>query len=642
MAKEPHLTIRVRLGVLAAAAVALALLGGASPVGHAAAGDAAADQVFGQGGSFVSAVCNLGGVSASSLCGPTGAAVDAAGNLYVVDSGNHRILEYDTPLTTDLVADRVFGQPGFGTGTANTGGIGASTLFGPVDVAVDASGNVYVADASNHRVLEYDTPLTTDTVADRVFGQGGSFTSGTCNLGGRSAGSLCGPWGVEVDASGNLYVVDDHNERVLEYDSPLTTDTVADRVFGQGGSFTTASCNLGGRSASSLCNPTGIAVDGVGNLYLGDGLNNRVLEFNAPLATDTIADDVFGQPNLTSGVCNAGGVSASSLCSPHGVAVDVGGNVYVAERPLTNHRVLEYDSPLTTDKVADVVFGQPDFATVGCNTGGLSATSLCNPFGVAADLAGSIYVADSTNNRVLEYDSPLSAPDSDGDGVPDDDDLCTETPPGTPVDETGCPLSCAFVAPYERPDPPVEQAVTIVSADAQPAASSDPVTGATSDSASVTAGPFGFGRAVAISSIGEVFSVGEARTYTFTFVVDAYGHVEASSGEPIFDIPALAGLSGAGASVVLGAGIRDAVTGNVVDGTRFFFQPVISTPLGDDPEPVDFAVSGESYTLTVELTPGEYEWILSASAHATAYAFFNEGTAGEAAMEVELLSVSYC
>jgi hypothetical protein len=136
-------------------------------------------------------------------------------------------------------------------------------------------------------------------VADRVFGQGGSFTSRVCNLGGISASSLCGLGGVAVDRAGNLYVADGRsigghsipeapprpspNHRVLEYDSPLTTDTVADHVFGQGGSFTSNTCNLGGISASSLCVPFGVAVDAAGNLYVADQANNRVLEYDSPL-----------------------------------------------------------------------------------------------------------------------------------------------------------------------------------------------------------------------------------------------------------------------------------------------------------------------------------------------------------------------
>jgi len=151
-------------------------------------------------------------------------------------------------------------------------------------------------------VLEYDIPLATDTVADRVFGQGGSFTSSTCNLGGISAGSLCEPHGVALDAAANLYIADGDNHRVLEYNTPLTTDTVADRVFGQGGSFTSGSCNSGGIGAGSLCFPIDVDTDGAGNLYVADGHTGRVFRFRAPPAPVFAALPAFtNQSPLTVG-----------------------------------------------------------------------------------------------------------------------------------------------------------------------------------------------------------------------------------------------------------------------------------------------------------------------------------------------------
>jgi NHL repeat len=160
---------------------------------------------------------------------------------------------------------------------------------------------------------------------------------------------------VAVDSAGNLYVADTHNNRVLEYDSPFTTDTVADRVFGQSGNFNSQTCNLGGISASSLCQPFGVAVDSAGNLYVEDDFNRRVLEYDSPLTTDAVADRVFGQPDFTSGSGQpCAPPSASTLCSTRGVALDFAGNVYITD----SGRVLEYDSPLTTDTVADRVFGQ--------------------------------------------------------------------------------------------------------------------------------------------------------------------------------------------------------------------------------------------------------------------------------------------
>jgi DNA-binding beta-propeller fold protein YncE len=99
-----------------------------------------------------------------------------------------------------------------------------------------------------------------------VLGQGGSFASSTCNLGGVGASSLCFADGLTLDAAGNLYVADFSNNRVLEFDDPLNTDTVADLVFGQGGSFASDLCNSGGRSADSMCGPSSLGVDGASSL----------------------------------------------------------------------------------------------------------------------------------------------------------------------------------------------------------------------------------------------------------------------------------------------------------------------------------------------------------------------------------------
>jgi sugar lactone lactonase YvrE len=170
----------------------------------------------------------------------------------VADWGNGRVLEYDAPLSTDRTADRVLGQPDFTSNTANNGGVSANSLD-PSTVALDAQGNLYVADIGNNRVLEYDAPLTTDRTADRVFGQP-DFTSNTANNGGVSANSLYNPIGVALDTQGNLYVTELSNSRVLEYDTPLSSGTTADRVFGQV-DFTHNTPNNGGISANSLYYP---------------------------------------------------------------------------------------------------------------------------------------------------------------------------------------------------------------------------------------------------------------------------------------------------------------------------------------------------------------------------------------------------
>lgn len=345
-----------------------------------------------------------GSTNAGGFNLPFSVAIDRSvvpNRVYVSDYNNNRVLGWAnvSALTNGAPADLVLGQPNFTAGSCNTGGISARTLCVPMGLAVDGAGNLHVVDRGNSRVLVYFSPSTTDAIADRVIGQI-NFTSGGCSnqsISKASAGSMCTPTGVAVDGVGNVYVTDMTNNRALEYDLPLSTDTIADRVFGQS-NFTSKNAGSGN---NGLNQPYGIAVDGSGNVYVADFGNNRVVEFNTPPTTDSIADRVFGQPNFNSNTPNTVGVSAGSLRNPSGVALDGMGNLYVADR--SNNRVLEYLIPLATDTIADAVFGQPNYSTVSCNKGGLSLTSLCLPTGGAMEGSGDLWVADYANQRVLKF-----------------------------------------------------------------------------------------------------------------------------------------------------------------------------------------------------------------------------------------------
>jgi sugar lactone lactonase YvrE len=182
----------------------------------------------------------------------------------------------------NTTADIVIGQANFTSGMGNRGNAAPSekTLLMSIGCCTDVNGNLYVADEGNNRVLRFNAPLSSDQSAAAVYGQP-DFTSNTGNNGGRSESSLLGPVYVAIDPnSGRLYVADAGNSRILEYNDPLSS-TTANRVFGQGGDFASGDPNKGGVSANSLNDVAGVACDDFGNLFAGDRLNHRVLRFNA-------------------------------------------------------------------------------------------------------------------------------------------------------------------------------------------------------------------------------------------------------------------------------------------------------------------------------------------------------------------------
>ncbi len=376
--------------------------------GRAAPGDTTADRVLGQT-DFVSADSNPpdgGGLSA-----PAAVAVDSSNRLYVVDSNNNRVLGWAnaTTFTNGALPDLIIGQPTADAVDCNqASGPSASTLCNPIGVAVDGAGNLFVADAFNNRVLEYDSPFTSGGVADRVFGQGGSFATTSCNTNGIDAGSLCFPVSLALDSAGNLYVKDAGNNRVLEYDAPIAGDALADRVFGQSGSFATNLCNQGGPLGPDvLCASGGVVLDPLGELFIADAGNSRILKFADPLASSSPSFPI-GQGTFVDGACNEdGGPTADRLCDPSSLGVDAAGNLFAAD--FGNNRVLVYLDPGTIDTTADFVFGQNgSFNTGDCASP--SADALCGPTGVAIDSLGNVYVADNEYNRVLAFDNPLSLP----------------------------------------------------------------------------------------------------------------------------------------------------------------------------------------------------------------------------------------
>ena len=306
-------------------------------------------------------------LTASGMNGPAGIATDGLGNIYVSDSVNNRVLQFKPPFTNGMSASLVIGQPDFVTGAGNTTQNG---LTGPAGLAFDNSGNLWVVDLDNNRVLEYKPPFANNMNASVVIGQA-DFTSSAFAT---SASGLTLPFSVGFDASGDLWVTDGGNSRVLEFKPPFVNGMAASLVIGQTDftSFGTASPP----TASSLSSPVGVAFDSLGNLWVGDTSNNRVLEFQPTFATGMSASLVLGQADFTT---SAAATTQSGLSSPFEVGFDSNGNLWVAD--FGNSRTLMFSPAFSDGQNASLVLGQANFTSA---TGATTVTGENSPFGITA------------------------------------------------------------------------------------------------------------------------------------------------------------------------------------------------------------------------------------------------------------------
>lgn len=324
--------------------------------------------------------------------------------LFVADFERARVVGYNLPISKNYpTPDVLIGQADFSGTSNNRGGLPSRNgLAGPGDVCVvNIAGQrrLFIADIFNHRVVRYT--LSNPNDADLVLGQAG-YTTGEKNRGGAiSAATMSGP--VSVDSDGTrLLVAEQDNNRVLLWNSlSLSNGQPADIILGQP-SANTGEFNLPSLSALRFREIRSVSSDGE-RLFASDLRGNRVLIWNhIPYSGDAAPDVVLGQRDFGSFSMNADGRSASSLSLPEGVHSD-GTRLAVADTD--NHRVLLWNRiPTQHFTPADVVLGQPDMNTSRSDVvqGGLNTPSCVYFF------AGSLYVCDSGNHRVLRYDPPYS------------------------------------------------------------------------------------------------------------------------------------------------------------------------------------------------------------------------------------------
>jgi hypothetical protein len=328
-------------------------------------------------------------------------------NYAVADTYNNRVLIYNIPFSTDESASVVLGQANFTSGTLPA--IAANTFYYPVSAAADSAGNLYVADYDFCRVLQFKPPFTNNMNASVVFGEP-DFTTANCASGASALGYV---YAAAIDGDGDLWVSDYKNSRIVEYVPPFSNGMSATLVIGQTSLSGTAGCNqgLGAPTASTLCEQVGMTFDASGNLWVSDLANNRVLEYKPPFSNDMAASLELGQPSgataFTSYTANNGGLSATSLYDPAQPAFDGDGNLWVVD--YLNNRVLEYVPPFSNGMAATLELGHPSGATA-FTTGTASTTQsgFYYPYGISFDSSGNIQVVDYDNNRVMIFAPPFS------------------------------------------------------------------------------------------------------------------------------------------------------------------------------------------------------------------------------------------
>jgi sugar lactone lactonase YvrE len=431
-----------------------------------------------------SAFDSLWGVSEGLLYYPSGLTLDATGNLYVANTNALNINKYSSSGTSQGWIGKIWGSPtggaagcsgasagtitpGWCTGGYAMGGSGDGTLASPKDVALDSSGNLYVIDYGNARIVMYNSlgvyqgwigKIATSPTGGAAGCNGasvGTFTPGWCTGGTSASGSgdgmLNNPQKIALDSSDNIYVVDTGNHRINKYDSSgvfqgwigkIATSPTGGAASCNGasvGTFTPGWCT-GGTAASGtgdgmMSSPKGVHLDSSGNLYVSDSGNSRINKYNSLGAFQGWIGKVATSPSggaagcngasagtFTPGWCTGGtagsGTGDGMLATPEGITLDANGNFYVVDSG--NHRINKFNSlgafqgwigkiatsptgGATGCKNAAIGSVTPGWCKGGTSTSGTADGMMNGPTGVALDKSGNLYVTDYSNHRILRY-----------------------------------------------------------------------------------------------------------------------------------------------------------------------------------------------------------------------------------------------
>ena len=331
--------------------------------------------------------------TAAPLIHPREVAIDGSGNLFIADEGSNRIRKVGISGIITTVA---------GGGPVGDGGIANSaTINYPYGIARDRIGNIYFADLLNYRVRKVDTAGLISTIA-------GNGTAGYSGDGGTgNSAAISRPFGVTVDLDGNVYICDADNSCVRKVS---TTGIITTFVTG--------------------VSPRGIAVDKNRNIYLAEG-TSQVRKISTAGVISTIAG------NGTSGYSGDGGAATdANLTSINSVAVDGNNNLYLLDIGNSHIRKIDSSGIITT-------IGWNGMSGANGDGGPATSASFNNPFNIATDGTGNLYVADLGNGRIRKINASgiITTVAGSGFGTPDDGGPATlghlANPSGVAADSAG-------------------------------------------------------------------------------------------------------------------------------------------------------------------------------------------------------------
>ena len=341
-----------------------------------------------------------GPANLATLVGPHAIALDSVGNLYIAD-GNF-VREIAAAPSGTMTAGYIYKIAGNGSSglTGDNGPAASASLGQPMGVFVDANGNVFIADTMNEAVREIAGPNNSSLTVGYIYRAAGTGAQAYGGDGGVATNaSLSSPQSVYVDGDGNVVIADMGNHRVRQIAGKSVGTMTAGNMYTMAGNGYVAYSGDGGPAVGATMNgPYGMAVDGLGNLYIADTFNQVIREVSASAGKiRTIAGTgAFGYSG------DGGPATLAKLNFPYRVTLDHSGNLYIADASNCVIRKIDSGTGIIT-----TVAGNGVCAFNGDNLPATSA-SINDPYGLIVDDGGNLYIADTANFRIREVPAATS------------------------------------------------------------------------------------------------------------------------------------------------------------------------------------------------------------------------------------------